>query len=296
MERRLIFRHKYLVDMVIFPKKNDPLSKAIRKKTASQNFTKTTHSKGTISKNGMKNVKSHGESYLLAVYYHRQLRRSRGLPSDAYNTFITLTLPSKQVHSDEEIKRQCLTPFLSYVTRTKGSKGYIWRAELQKNGNIHFHMFVDVYIPHQWLREVWNNTLSPLGYLDAFEKAHGHRNPNSTDIERVGKIDKAVAYLSKYIAKENGKQPRDLDGRHYGMSDNIRMHAKPFTLSDYDRAELINNFDCYSIEFEKKVINDFAAIIYNDKTTRENLHLADPLSMKQYISHYLTIAQNMGLK
>ena len=285
-----------MVDVVIFPKKNDPLSKQKRKNTAAKNFARSTHTKGVITKSGMKTIKEKGETYLLTTFLHREYCKQKGIKTDAYNTFITLTLPSKQIHSDEEIKKNCLSPFLSYLTRSKGCKAYIWRCELQQNGNIHFHLFTDRFIQWSWIREVWNNIVAPLGYIDEFERQHGHRDPNSTDVERVGKIDKAIKYLAKYLSKSTPAAPRQIEGRHYGMSDNIREFCTPLSLSNYDREELLSSFQETCIEFDKKFINDFASLFYNENTTLQNLWKADPLSMRYFINHYLTIAQNLGIK
>ena len=41
-------------------------------------------------------------------------------------TFITLTLPSKQIHSDNEIKSKCLNQFLIELKKNYGVSRYIW--------------------------------------------------------------------------------------------------------------------------------------------------------------------------
>ena len=156
-------------------------------------------------------------------------------------SFITLTLPSKQEHSDIEIKKQCLNQFLVEIRKHYGVQNYLWKAELQKNKNIHFHLILDKYIDYQALRRRWNRCISKLGYIAAysnkfqninlsqyhamrnlqascsFEKskaafAAGQRskwsNPNSVDIRSVlGKRDLAI-YLSKYIAKQTKSEDK----------------------------------------------------------------------------------------
>ncbi|MFQ5865594.1 MAG: hypothetical protein ACE5IW_10230 [bacterium] len=82
-------------------------------------------------------------------------------------------------------------------------KYYLWRAEAQANGNIHFHVACDKYIPWWQLRHYWNKVQNNLGYIDRFEEKHGHRDPNSTDIHSVKKIRNLGAYLSKEISKNS---------------------------------------------------------------------------------------------
>jgi len=148
--------------------------------------------------------------------------------------FITLTLASKQRHSDQEIKNRLLNQFLLEMKRDHAVKNYLWRAESQRNGNIHFHVITDRFIPWSTLRKSWNRIQEKLGYVAAYgsEMREHHRNgfqprpelfktwsleaqksayeagmrgnwsnPNSTDIHAIHKIRNLSAYLSKYFTK-----------------------------------------------------------------------------------------------
>ena len=115
--------------------------------------------------------------------------------------FITLTLCSKQIHTDNEIKAQLLNQFLTEVRQKYGLKNYLWRAESQSNGNIHFHIVTDVFIPWRTIRDTWNRIQNKLGYVDRFAEKFGHSDPNSTDVHSVQKIRNLSAYLSKYCGK-----------------------------------------------------------------------------------------------
>jgi len=95
--------------------------------------------------------------------------------------FITLTLPAMQGSiTDKEIKRECLDVWLKSAKRVFKLNSYVWRAERQKNGNLHFHLITDCYMPFDQLRDSWNNRLERLGFITAFEKSHGHRHPNQS--------------------------------------------------------------------------------------------------------------------
>lgn len=115
--------------------------------------------------------------------------------------FITLTLPVAQQHTDQEIKNRCLNNFLAVCRKSVGLTNYMWRAEAQSNGNIHFHLVTDKYIHYLDVRKWWNQSLQLLGYIDKFEAKHKHRDPNSTDVHSVKHVRKLVSYLSKYFAK-----------------------------------------------------------------------------------------------
>jgi len=163
--------------------------------------------------------------------------------------FITLTLPSKQIHSDNEIKSKLLNSFLIELKKIYKVKNYVWRAELQKNENIHFHILVDKFIPHQELRDRWNRICNKLGYVDRYrqEQLNFHANgfkirnellktwsaekqykaylrgskiqwnsPNSTDVHSIRQIINVKNYIRKYLAKseeenkENGNIEDDI--------------------------------------------------------------------------------------
>jgi hypothetical protein len=85
--------------------------------------------------------------------------------------FITLTLPAPQFHSDEEIKAKCLHQFLVEIVQYHKVKNYVWRAEAQRNGNIHFHITTDKFIHHQDVAEIWNRCINKLGYIDKYRDA-----------------------------------------------------------------------------------------------------------------------------
>lgn len=117
--------------------------------------------------------------------------------------FITLTLPGPQRNiTDREIKKQCLEPFLLQARRWFKLHSYIWRAERQKNGSIHFHLVTDTFIPYDQLRDLWNLKCNNLGFIDRFEQKYGHRHPNSTDVHAIKKVRNLSAYFSKYMAKD----------------------------------------------------------------------------------------------
>lgn len=160
-------------------------------------------------------------------------------------SFITLTLPSEQMHSDVEIKQR-LNVFLQ-VLRTKYKiENYVWKAELQANENIHFHLLIDKYVNYGAIQYYWNKALRPLGYIDAYQqkmsgmslseyvamryrysqdkspelrekfvqayikgKKSNWRAPNSTDVRSVDTQANLSFYLAKYISKSLSKSQNE---------------------------------------------------------------------------------------
>ena len=187
-----------------------------------------------ISKSSKKKMlRSINSMYMLSVPRTIAMKNKKFI----YNyrmSFITLTLPSKQQHSDVEIKKRCLNQFLVELRKAYGIKNYLWKAELQKNNNIHFHLLVDQYIDFQALRRRWNRILNKLEYVDHYRTrmaamslseyhtmrckygkqdfsnsaaayAAGNKsnwsNPNTVDVKSVYSKNELAIYLSKYICK-----------------------------------------------------------------------------------------------
>ncbi len=182
--------------------------------------------------------------------------------------FVTLTLPATQQHDDRFFKRLLCTWFLPLLRRRHGVKNYLWRAETQRNGSIHFHLLIDVPIPHHQLRTAWNACIEPHGYIDRYRAAQQEHhatgftprpelfehwtplrqeaaylagvasnwaNPNTTDIHRLTNVKNVVAYIAKYVTKNSNT--RLIEGRLWGCSDELR-NIQPFEMG-HDSSLLI---------------------------------------------------------
>jgi len=166
--------------------------------------------------------------------------------------FVTLTLSSNQVHPDNEIKSKLLNQFITEARKKWGVKNYLWRAEPQRNGNIHFHVVTDKFIPWDELRETWNRIQNKLGYVDRYAKTQREKfkngfvfdpkygmhwnydkqlkaykksvkedwnNPNSTDVHSIKKIRNIGAYLAKYCTKQ--PKGRKIEGDLWRLSQGL---------------------------------------------------------------------------
>ena len=132
---------------------------------------------------------------------YRDMEKGKYELNEAYITFATLTLPTQQKHSDTEIKRKILIPFIEKLQRIYSVKHYYWRAEPQVNGNVHFHLLIDRYIAKNWLQNEWNVATDKLGYLEEYFEQTGSLFPPSTDIRKPDNDKNAANYVSKYVTK-----------------------------------------------------------------------------------------------
>lgn len=174
----------------------------------------------------------------------RTVYRRNGKP--IYNfrqAFVTLTLPSQQKHSDTVIKSQCVNQYLTELRQRYNFKNYVWKAELQKNGSIHFHFFFDKFLDYKVHRWLWNRCIEKLGYVSVYQKkfsnlsiqeyanirrqpvesvkdafASGVRdrwcNPNSVDVRSIRNDKDLAVYASKYVSKdESGEMIKAPSGK-----------------------------------------------------------------------------------
>lgn len=184
-------------------------------------------------------------------------------------SFITLTLPSKQIHTDKEIKRECLNVFLQWLRDTYKDIKYVWKAEIQQNGNIHFHITTDVFIHYRILRARWNKIVNKLGYVDRYFIESGSRTPPSTEVKAVKKVRNIAAYLVSYLADghKKGKKvaskeyhKRVIDGKLYGCSKYL-MGLKNLVVQEGER--LFDTLMRYLIGNSKKIVKLEFVTVYS---------------------------------
>jgi hypothetical protein len=127
---------------------------------------------------------------------------SRLEKSKKFLAFYTITFPEGLTDID------CYKLFNLWLTRcrkTSGLNTYLWVAERQKNGTIHFHLltndFMKIGIVNLYMAKALTN-----------KKKNGHNllasvdteKYNGIDVKKVGRKKKTIiGYLTKYITKNN---------------------------------------------------------------------------------------------
>lgn len=153
--------------------------------------------------------------------------------------FITLTLSSKQKHDDYFIKNKMLDIFLKWLKR-KGVINYVWRAESQANGNIHFHITTNTYIHWRSIRDKWNSIQQIHGYLDSYFDSFYSLDPNSTDVKAVKNEGKAIRYIAKYMGKAAPGR-REIQGHSFGYSQPLSNPKFVFTAHE-DNYRIVGDY------------------------------------------------------
>ena len=88
------------------------------------------------------------------------------------------------------------------MKRKQGLNDYLWKAELQQNGQLHYHIGTSTYLPQNIVRWKWNKDCKSAGLLDAFAHKYGHFNPPSTEVKSIIHVQDAKSYIAKEFAKK----------------------------------------------------------------------------------------------
>ncbi len=193
---------------------------------------------GYISANTASKLKKILQAWSESVRIYNESLSQITLKSLKKLTFLTLTLSSPQIHTDNEVKRNMLNEMIINLKRHFNITYYFWRAEPQQNGRIHFHIVADSYMEYYRVREMWNYIQEKNGYLKEFEKKYNHKNPNSTDVRIVNSDENFANYLIDYITKKNDR--RKIEGRIWGMSDKLRDIDVFSTAINYKMTDVLN--------------------------------------------------------
>lgn len=193
-------------------------------------------------------------------------------------SFITLTIPGKERRlTASEGHKMLLAPWLLRMKRKHGLTTYLWKAEFQKNGQLHYHITTPAWIPYTAIKEEWNNLMSKNQMLINWFAEHPNKFPNSTDVHKVYKIKNIGAYLMKYLSKND--QDAETTGKIWDCSMNLKVN-KNFAHPMDSSLMYLYNFK------EMQMFDRFSLIKVHDPC-----HILPPDLVKKYKTYLKTIAE-----
>jgi hypothetical protein len=220
------------------------------------NVNLTREKKGYMSNKTKSKVKGYIDTMLLLSQVREaeklELNERLGYKQRVRPTLATLTLPSMQAHDDKFIRRYLLNPFVKLLKEKYGVRLYLWVAEAQSNGNVHFHILLDRYIENVTqpkharialeLTKDWNRLLALYGYIEPYrvkmQAIHQNGFWFNEDYKREvftkvgGKyevVQEPVSYEQQYAAYLGGlqtgwQQPNTVDIHALKERDNIKAY------------------------------------------------------------------------
>ncbi len=163
--------------------------------------------------------------------------------------FVTLTVSSHTNIDANFGYNYLMKPFLRKM-RKSGNFSYVWKAELQKRGQLHYHLATNTFLTWQNIRSTWNNLQRKNRLLDDYASKHLHYDANSTDVHSLNKIGNVGAYLAKYLSKNNSKK---INGKIWDCSTDLNRKRFAFTPTNTQEMylrQLQNDKHCKVIELD----------------------------------------------
>lgn len=130
---------------------------------------------------------------------------------------------------------------------------YVWKAEYQQRGQVHYHLIINQYIPWQDIKAYWNKIQKQAGYLQEFGREYGHFQPNSVDIRSVKNAKTLGNYLLKYLMKDNKIPANGHLKKWWGASQSLLEKRFEYELDNPSYDKLMQSKDIY-IDEEKRFL------------------------------------------
>lgn len=193
---------------------------------------KQTMDSGVLSENAARKLKTALKWLCIAAKVKKVYEKKHKRMVEYKVNMITLTFGVNLL--DDKQGRQILNKWLSMAKYRFGLRNYVWKAETQERGAIHFHLVSDCFIPHKELRYTWNRLL--------IREKLGKPFANSTDVHAIVNVKNLVGYLVEYLCNE-GKQAgrRKVRGRLWSCSQALSKAGKKFVLVKEDELRSIQN-------------------------------------------------------
>lgn len=190
-----------------------------------------------ISDNAFRNLKNK-INWLYHLSKSRYVKTING--REIYNfkmLFLTLTLPSKQIHPTAFITKNCLNQFLVEMKKIYKLENFVWRLEFQKNGNLHYHLVTDTFIDYHKALYIWNRILNKYGYIDRYSKKF---------------LKMSLGQYFNYITKQAVSYGIKLENNDYYSFKNV---AKRYALQRKKKFKEPHSIDVKSVTNNKKIAN-----------------------------------------
>jgi hypothetical protein len=133
---------------------------------------------------------------------------------------------------------------------------YLWVAEKQKRGAIHYHIITTDFIPKNFINKCWREIVSKWSFKNGFSNQK-EANPHIMGVKHPER------YITKYLLKDNSNR---IEGNRYFISKNARKLMEPIEMA------LIPIFNKYPDQIMNEACNYLKinyTIIDNSKKLKE---------------------------
>ena len=167
-------------------------------------------------------------------------------------SMITLTLPIKVENTPKEITKIVLGNFITLMRKISGMNNYVWKLELQKNGNVHYHIITDVDIDYHYIKKIWNNSLNLLEIIDKYSAKQKRKRFVDYENERIEEYKKykKIGKLSpnqikneikrtwEIGTKTNWREPNTINIKRIQLDYNIAGYVAKYISKEESNGEI----------------------------------------------------------
>lgn len=140
-------------------------------------------------------------------------------------SYITLSVPDENpILTLKEGHEKLLKPFIRVMNINDKMLTYVWKAEYQERGQIHFHITTPSFIDMNFIRHEWNRIIIKNDLMKDYQKNYNSTSPPSTEIKEVRNIKGMQFYLQKEISKslQECKEENKKGGKIWDCSLNLK--------------------------------------------------------------------------
>ncbi len=134
-------------------------------------------------------------------------------------TMITLSYP-EHYPNDRESKKH-LDHFMKRIIRKYPNFIYLWVAEKQKRGAIHYHIITTDFIPKNFINKCWREIVAKWSLKNGFCNQK-EANPHIMGVKHPDR------YITKYLLKDEINR---IEGNRYFISKNARKLVEPIEMA-----------------------------------------------------------------
>lgn len=174
--------------------------------------------------------------------------------------FITLTIALEKNLKVRESYETLLSKWLRTMKRKQGMKRYVWKAEYQRRGQVHYHLMTDTFLDARTISSEWNKLQKNAGYLKNFALRNGHFKPPSTHVRSAIDLGEINAYVAKEMCKGVQNQ-KTTPGKIWDCSTDLKIDR----YSDFLTSEMESLIDdAIQHGFAEVVESEHCTIIKTD--------------------------------
>lgn len=156
-------------------------------------------------------------------------------------------------------------------------KNYIWKLELQQNGNVHYHIITDAEIDYQKTKIIWNKIIDKYSYVQEYSKKFRGLNEkkyielrmkeikkySKNKLLNENKIIQEIKETYRYQNSIGWKSPNSINLKRISVNNNIENYIAKYVSKSNKKVE--NSNEPLGVLKEEKKVEKIGRIYSNSE-------------------------------